>query len=149
MEALKVTEKIIQENAFEHNKMKPGLSANRPSNNWAPGSFNPHQFSDLWISNSYISNSMCTDGPLPSEKNRGEISFLGRGRLYTGYFSYSFGTETINTLIRSRSSRKNHTRYQSNKGEVYTRFQTKIKRLKQGPRWKEKKYTFSNKRNFW
>ena len=32
------TEKIIQENAFEYKKKKPGLSANRPSNNWAQGS---------------------------------------------------------------------------------------------------------------
>ena len=29
--------KIIRENAFEHKKKKPGLSANRPSNNWALG----------------------------------------------------------------------------------------------------------------
>ena len=35
MEALKITEKIIRENAFEHKKQKPGLSANRPANNWA------------------------------------------------------------------------------------------------------------------
>ena len=38
MEALKITEKIIQENAFEHKEKKPGLfnprlSANRLSNN--------------------------------------------------------------------------------------------------------------------
>ena len=38
---LKITEKIIRENAFEHKKKKkrvkfnPGLSANRPSNDWA------------------------------------------------------------------------------------------------------------------
>ena len=39
---LKITEKIIQENAFEQKKktkeswvkLNPGLSANRPSNNW-------------------------------------------------------------------------------------------------------------------
>ena len=31
----KITEKIIRENSFEHKKKKPGLSANRPSNNWA------------------------------------------------------------------------------------------------------------------
>ena len=30
-----VTNKFIRENAFEHKKEKPGLSANRPSNNWA------------------------------------------------------------------------------------------------------------------
>ena len=35
MEALKIKEKIIRENAFEHEEEKPGLSANRPSNNWA------------------------------------------------------------------------------------------------------------------
>ena len=41
---LKITEKIIWENAFEQKKKKPelnltlhGLSANRPSNNWAQG----------------------------------------------------------------------------------------------------------------
>ena len=37
----KITEKIIRENALEHTKKEtrvksiPGLSANRPSNNWA------------------------------------------------------------------------------------------------------------------
>ena len=31
----KIAEKIIQENAFEPKKKKPGLSANRLSNNWA------------------------------------------------------------------------------------------------------------------
>ena len=30
-----MTEKINQENAFEQKKKKPGLSTNRPSNNWA------------------------------------------------------------------------------------------------------------------
>ena len=30
------TEKIVLENTFEHKKKKPGLRANRPSNNWAP-----------------------------------------------------------------------------------------------------------------
>ena len=35
MEALKITEKIIRENAPEHKKKKPGLSANRPPNNRA------------------------------------------------------------------------------------------------------------------
>ena len=33
--SLKITEKIIRENAFKHEKKKPGSSANRPSNNWA------------------------------------------------------------------------------------------------------------------
>ena len=35
----KTTEKyhIIRQNAFEHKKKKPRLSANQPSNNWAQG----------------------------------------------------------------------------------------------------------------
>ena len=32
---LKITEKFVRENAFEQKKKKPGLRANRPSNNWA------------------------------------------------------------------------------------------------------------------
>ena len=40
--------------------------------------------------------------------------------------SYSFGIETINTFIHSRSSPENHTRVQTKMGKVYTRFQTKI-----------------------
>ena len=39
--------------------------------------------------------------------------------------SYSFGIETINTFIHSRSSLENHTRFQTKMGKVYTRFQTK------------------------
>ena len=35
MKALKLTERIISENAFEYKKKKPGLSASRPSNNSA------------------------------------------------------------------------------------------------------------------
>ena len=35
MEALKIAEKIIRKNASEHEKEKPGLSANRLSKNWA------------------------------------------------------------------------------------------------------------------
>ena len=40
------------------------------------------------------------------------------------FLSYSFGIETINTFIRSRSSLENHTRFQSKMGKVHTRFQT-------------------------
>ena len=40
------------------------------------------------------------------------------------FLSYSFGIETINTFIQSRSSLENHTRFQSKMGKVYTRFQT-------------------------
>ena len=36
MEVLNITEKTLPENAFEHKNKKPALSANRPSNNWAP-----------------------------------------------------------------------------------------------------------------
>ena len=41
------------------------------------------------------------------------------------FLSCSFGIETINTFVHSRSSVKNHTRFQTKMGEVYTRFQTK------------------------
>ena len=41
------------------------------------------------------------------------------------FLSCSFGIETINTFVHSRSSLKNHTRFQTKMGEVYTRFQTK------------------------
>ena len=41
------------------------------------------------------------------------------------FLSYSFGIETIKTFIQSRSSLKNHTRFQTRMGKVYTRFQTK------------------------
>ena len=41
------------------------------------------------------------------------------------FLSYSFGTETINTFVHSRSSLENHTRFQTKMGKVYTRFQTK------------------------
>ena len=39
--------------------------------------------------------------------------------------SYSFGIETINTLIHPRSSIENHTRFQIKMGKVYSRFQTR------------------------
>ena len=41
------------------------------------------------------------------------------------FLSYSFGIETINTFIHSRSSLENHTRFKTKIGEVYTPFQTK------------------------
>ena len=41
------------------------------------------------------------------------------------FLSYSFGIETINTFIHSRSSLENHTRFQTKMGKVYTRLQTK------------------------
>ena len=37
IESSKNTREIIPENAFEHKRKKPGLSANRPSNNRAQG----------------------------------------------------------------------------------------------------------------
>ena len=39
--------------------------------------------------------------------------------------SYSFGIETIDTSIHSRSSPENHTRFQTEVGKVYTCFETK------------------------
>ena len=41
------------------------------------------------------------------------------------FLSYSFGTETINTFVHSRSSLENHTRFQTKMGKVYIRVQTK------------------------
>ena len=41
------------------------------------------------------------------------------------FLSYSFGIETINTFIHSRSSLENHTRFQTKMGKVYIRFETK------------------------
>ena len=41
------------------------------------------------------------------------------------FLSYSFGIETINTFIHSRSSLANHTRFQTKMGKVYTQFQIK------------------------
>ena len=41
------------------------------------------------------------------------------------FLSYSFGSETINTFIHSRSSLENHTLFQTKTSKVYTRFQTK------------------------
>ena len=41
------------------------------------------------------------------------------------FLSYSFGIETTNTFINSRSSLENHTRFQTKMGKVYTRFKTK------------------------
>ena len=40
------------------------------------------------------------------------------------FLSYSFGIETTNTLIYSRSSLESHTRFQTTMDKVYTRFQT-------------------------
>ena len=39
--------------------------------------------------------------------------------------SYSFGIETINAFIHSRSSFENHTQFQTKMGKVYNPFQTK------------------------
>ena len=41
------------------------------------------------------------------------------------FLSYSSGIEMIKTFIQSHSSLRNHTRFQTKMGKVYTRFQTK------------------------
>ena len=45
-------------------------------------------------------------------------------RIQNGFLllSYSFGIETINTFMHSRSSLENHTRFQNKLGKVYTSF---------------------------
>ena len=99
--------------------------------------------------------------PPPLRKKSGKrFLFDGRGRLYTGYFSYSFGIETINTFIRSRSSLENHTRYQTKTIPVFRPKLSDSNRARgeggPGPphilekkkrKKKKKKYKFSNKRN--
>ena len=49
------------------------------------------------------------------------------------FLSYSFGTETINTFVHSRSSLENHTRFQTKMGKIYTLFVPK--RRKDPTRW--------------
>ena len=44
---------------------------------------------------------------------------------FSFFLTYSFGIETIKTLIHARSSLENHTRFQTKMGKAYTRFQTK------------------------
>ena len=58
------------------------------------------------------------------EDKQKKISNLFRIRIIL-FLSYSFGIETINTSIHSRGSLKNHTRFQTKMGKVYTHFQTK------------------------
>ena len=50
------------------------------------------------------------------------------------FFSYSFGIETINTFIYSRSSLKNHTRFQTEMGKIHTLFSDQ-KGVKPLPFW--------------
>ena len=62
-----------------------------------------------------------------NEKNSGRSSKMTPSckwpvRIFL-YLSYSFGIETINTFIHSRSSLENHTRFQTKMGKVYSRFQ--------------------------
>ena len=51
------------------------------------------------------------------------------------FLSYSVGIETINTFIHSRSSLKNHTRFQTKMGKVYSPFQTKTAQKPYPKRW--------------
>ena len=41
------------------------------------------------------------------------------------FLSYSFGTETVNTFVHSRSALENHTRFQTKMGKECIRFETK------------------------
>ena len=59
---------------------------------------------------------------LERKQNNSSNSFLIR---IFFFLSYSFGIQTIKTFVHSRSSLKNHTRFQSKMGKDYTRFQTK------------------------
>ena len=66
-----------------------------------------------------------------------DLSLLRFGRKHKNYsnlfririfhfLSYSFGIETIKMFVHSRSYPENHTRFQTKKGKLYIRFQTKI-----------------------
>ena len=58
------------------------------------------------------------------EHKQNKSSNLSRTCIFL-FLSYSFGIETINTFIRSRSSLEKHTRFKTKIGEVYTPVQTK------------------------
>ena len=59
-----------------------------------------------------------------AKKNKRLFAVQFRIRTFP-FRSYSFGIETVNTFIHSRSSLENHTRFQTKMGKVYiTRFQT-------------------------
>ena len=79
---------------------------------------NPYPFSDL----AFQAQIMLSLFRLASKPKKffNSISNLHRKFLF---LFYSFGIETINTFILSRSSLKNHTRFQTKMGKVYTRFQ--------------------------
>ena len=58
------------------------------------------------------------------ERKQTNSSNLFRIRIFL-FLSFSFGIDTINTFIHSRSSPEKHTRFQTKMDKVYPRFQTK------------------------
>ena len=54
-----------------------------------------------------------------------EIMLKNSHNSFFFFFFHSFGIETINTFLHSRSSLENHTRFQTKMSKVYTRFQSK------------------------
>ena len=79
---------------------------------------NPYLFSDLAL------RQKLRHHYLDSVRKQKNSSNAFRIRVFL-LLSYSFGIETINTFIHSRSTLENHTRFHAKKGKVYTRFQTK------------------------
>ena len=76
-----------------------------------------HSFSDL------VSKFMSTSLRLEQQGKRFlEIHF--EFAYFSFFLTYLFGTATINTFIRPRSSLENYTRLQTKMGEVYTLFLT-------------------------
>ena len=65
---------------------------------------------------------MLTSLKLERKQNNSSNAFRIRIFLFR---AYSFGIETITSIIRSCSSLENHTRFQTKMSKVYTRFQSK------------------------
>ena len=86
LEALKITEKIIRENAFEHKKEKPGLSANRPSNNWAlVESVYEIAPKSLFWAPTWVSGFASTLHDLPVKKGIVDLSIRMKGNSKTNF----------------------------------------------------------------
>ena len=109
--------------AAQHNSMEgPGGGGGTPGNSWWGCAA---QFSKSWPyfrPKDVISHTCFQTRPLKSMP-------VFRTGLYAEimlllFLSYSFGIETMNTFIHSRSSFKNHTWFQT--GKVFTCFQTEM-----------------------
>ena len=91
----------------------------------------PHPFSDL-----AFGLKLCQNYLDYSVQTKNFFEYISKLHIVLFLF-HSFGTETINKFIRSRSSPENHTRFQTKMCQVFTRFQTKegpLLKFRQGSR---------------